>query len=213
MSRSRKTTATFASLTLAGSLAVAGGVIYANTGVEAAASSPPKVIAADVPEVTAQDALTELEENRAELTTQQDEERARVVAELELPPGAQFGPTESFDNLDAQISDHASGDAPAANVDDPTLEWYEDGFFSSLMVIDWRCAWLSTGVRAVNEGDPDGAAQAVQTLHDFSSSQYVSAFPDYDYFLDEYVDPLLEGETAGSYVWLEPNCLEPTRVD
>ncbi|UNX53369.1 hypothetical protein MF406_10130 [Georgenia sp. TF02-10] len=215
MAGSKKPAATLASVTVVAFLGVAGVWVYASADADATprGDSPRPAMSTGPDKVAARDALTELEKNRADLITQQHRERDRVAAELEMPPGAAFGPPESFEQLDAQIDTHSSSSTSAQSVDAPTLEWYEDGFFSSLMAIDWQCAWLSTGVRAVNEGDPDAAAEAVDILHEFASSEYATAFPDYDDFLTDFADPLLEGDTAPAYPWLEPNCLAPTRVD
>lgn len=133
--------------------------------------------------------LTAVQE--AELHAQQDAERAEAAEVLELPPGAQFGPPEVFTE-------------PA---------WYQEGFFASLMAIDWRCAWLSTGVKQVNAGNLAEATESVEVLHSFTESTYIASFPDYDYVLDEFVDPLLDGDTSAAESYLSPrNCPDSTLV-
>lgn len=209
MTKRKKTIVILATVALVGSLGAAGLLIR---GAADASADPASNSRIGPPPVGVTAAIVELEKNIADLTVQQASERREAARSLELPPGAEFGPEEPFDALELQIAAYESLSDSVSAVDAPTLEWYEDGYFASLMAIDWRCAWVSTGVRDINKGDLKGAEAAVKELHDFASTPYASAFPDYDVFLDDVVDPMLEGETGGAYSWL-PNCLDSTRVD
>lgn len=159
--------------------------------------------------------VEELERNLAEIGTQQDLERTEGAAVFTLPPGTSFSAPESFESVESQIADiesaRQSRSITDSEVEDPELLWYEDGFFTSLMAIDWQCAWLSTGVSQVESGDVGGVRETVETLRAFTSTEYVSSFPDYDKFLTDQVDPLLEGETAGAESFF-PNCSASTLV-
>ncbi|ACQ79091.1 hypothetical protein Bcav_0830 [Beutenbergia cavernae DSM 12333] len=171
--------------------------------VEPGAGSPPSPTPTPAQDATpsSPDALSlewiaDLEDNRAELTARQDAERAEAATVLQLPPGAAWGNLESFQSLDDQILALETGTLVASEDSYPELLWYEDGFFASLMAIDWRCAWLSTAVQRAEAGDVAGAANAVGVLRSFSSTSYVASFPDYDrVFLADYVDPVLDGST------------------
>lgn len=165
---------------------------------------------------TVQEAISELEENLTEVTTQQKLERLEGAAAFDLPPGASFSEPETFDALESQISDLESGQRSrslsTSEIEDLELLWYEDGFFTSLMAIDWQCAWLSAGAAHVQAGNLEGVREAVETLHTFASSQYASSFEYYPGFLAEQVDPLLEGDTTGAELFF-PNCPASTRVN
>lgn len=153
---------------------------------------------------TASGWIATLEQNRADLQEQQEAESREARAALALPPGTDWGPAETFPELTQQISalDSAVGDGPEAVAElltqDPHTLWYEDGFFASLAAIDWRCAWLSTGVAAVQNGDEAGAREAVSQLQGFADSELADAFPDYDIFLTQYAAPLLDGTVDGA---------------
>lgn len=159
--------------------------------------------------------VEELQQNLTEIGTQQDLERIEGEAVFSLPPGTSFSAPESFESVESQIasieSAQQSRTTAESEVEDPELLWYEDGFFTSLMAIDWQCAWLSTGVSQVESGDVDGVRETVETLRSFTSTEYVSSFPDYDKFLTDQVDPLLDGETAGAESFF-PNCSASTLV-
>ncbi|WP_448073958.1 hypothetical protein [Georgenia yuyongxinii] len=216
MFKSKKSTTTLAAFTLVGSLGAAGLLLYGPPQAEAASSSGSENAQSSPSSYTTRTAISKLEENRAALVAQQDAERTEAARAFKLPPATEFGPLEAFDGIETQIAAYrASSDAKssgASSVESPTTYWYEDGFFASLAAIDWKCAWLSTGVKQVNADDLDGVAETVKVLHSFTSTEYASAFPDYDYFLEESVDPLLKGDTSGAYLYL-PNCVDSTRVD
>lgn len=199
-----------------GSLAavVAAGALAAALGASSD-GSPPESAATNDLDAVVEENISRLEQNLNDLTSQQDLERIEGAAAFTLPPGASFTPPESFDSVESQISDlevaQQSRSIAASEVEEPERLWYEDGFFTSLMAIDWQCAWLSTGVSQVESGDVNGVRETVETLRSFTSTDYVSSFPDYDAFLTDQVDPLLEGETAGAESFF-PNCSAATLV-
>ncbi|MGO1593812.1 MAG: hypothetical protein ACTHW1_05970 [Ancrocorticia sp.] len=158
-------------------------------------------------------AIGELEENKTVVMSQQSSERTEAAAILTMPTGVEFGEPESFDEIDSQIAALKSGElnpsTDEAGEDKPTLLWYEDGFFASLMAIDWKCGWLSTGINQVKDGDAAEVQETVDMLHWFTTTEYASMFPDYEEFLTYSVDPLLDGDTTGAEEYL-PNCLPET---
>lgn len=195
----------------AAAVAVAIGAIGTGTGESQARSGD-----AVTPETAIQAQVSQLEQNRTDLEAQQDAERAEGAAAFDLPAATDFSPSQSFEAIDSQIDDleaaQQAGRSSRPALDDPKLLWYEDGYFTSLMALDWQCAWLSTGVERVESGEQEGVAEVVETLRSFTSTRYVDAFPDYDAFLADQVDPLLEGDTSGAYSYL-PNCSESTLVN
>ena len=157
-----------------------------------------------------------LERNLEELTAQQAAERTLASEVLQLPDGAEFGDPDAFTEITDQLDELRDPDSQLEPGEDdaglPDTFIYEDGFFKSVMAIDWRCAWLSEGVRQVNAGDLDGAAATVDLIHSLKSSEFVVYFPDYDAFLSRAVDPLLDGRTGPSMEYLGL-CVDSTRVD
>ena len=159
-------------------------------------------------------AIAELQENKSDVMNQQEAERSEATSVLVLPEGVSFGGPEQFEEIDQQIKALTAGELSAKDTSDDELQtyWYEEGFFASLMAIDWKCGWLSTGINQVEAGNTTGVAETVDMLHSFTDMEYASMFPDYDEFLAESVDPLLSGDTAGAESYL-PNCLPETIAD
>lgn len=190
-------------------------LVVGTLGVYSAANAEP---ADPAQPLSAADAISVLEENKAEVESQQVAEMRSAQTSLALPQGATWGPGDDFSVLDEQIAELKASLASstsrnkASTVDEPLVVWYEDGFFASLAAIDWRCAWLSTGIVATNEGDKEGLEQAVSQLRSFSESDLAIAFPDYDYFLKAHVDPLLTGSTVEAEEALA-GCAPGTTVD
>ncbi|WP_157607130.1 hypothetical protein [Sanguibacter suarezii] len=210
MRRTRKT------VVLTGSLVVVGVVGTIGAIGAVADRSPAEVAATSKRDIVVQENISQLEQNLTEIAAQQEIERTEGAAAFALPPGTSFAAPEPLDEIKSQISNleatERSKSIPASAVEDPTLYSYEDGFFTSLMAIDWKCAWLSTGVAQVDAGKMDEVAETVEILHSFTSTEYALSFPDYDVFLTNHVDPLLKGDTAGAHQYL-PNCLASTLVD
>lgn len=175
-----------------------------NTTPDAApATSPNPVIAMHI---------AELQANLEELKAQQMAERLEAQTVLTLPPGTSFSepvPIWEIENQIRSLEELQSSGSPA-DVENPTLSWYEDGYFASLMAMDWRCAWLSTGIKQVEAGED--VTQTVETLHSFTSTEYAAAFPGYDRFLSNEVDPLLKGRTAAARSALS-TCTPSSTVD
>lgn len=196
-------------LVMAGVPVIAGAIGTSGARSASAERSPD-------PDVTVQEAIADLEQNLTALDAQQALERAEGVEAFALPPGASFGPLETFDGIESQLSvleaAQLSESLSPAELEASVLYWYQDGFFTSLMAIDWRCAWLSTGVAQVEAGLVDDVPGTVELLHSFASTEHASSFPDYDLFLTRHVDPLLEGDTSGAYDYL-PNCPASTLVN
>lgn len=178
-----------------------------------AAASVPSIPPSDA---SLEDQLAALEQNRDELVAQQVRERADIEATLTLPPGTSFSEPYEFPALRSQISQRlelleTGADAAAlADAGDVELEWWEDGAFAGPWAMDWQCAWLSTGLAKLEEGDDAGVADAVQTLHTFVDTPFVEYFPDYDTFLARTVDPLLEGHSMNAQGFL--NSCDPVSV-
>ncbi|WP_154795801.1 hypothetical protein [Occultella kanbiaonis] len=205
-------------------LAVGGGVGLSILALgDASAHSEPSTGGTEVgsqgqtsaPSQAVLDAIAELELNREQIAAQVESELGEASAVLSMPAGTEFGPVYVLEEIDSQIEmlsgDHGE-ELLVSGAIDPVTQWFEPGSFASLMAIDWKCAWLSTGVAAVQAGDRDAVVEVVQTLHSFAESEYVGAFPDYDYVLSLYVDPLLDGDTTGALQYL-PSCEDSTRVD
>ncbi|MBE6484178.1 MAG: hypothetical protein E7Z96_05290 [Actinomycetaceae bacterium] len=210
MLRVPKRTAALAPLAAAGMAAVllvAVGILGARGATEQASGTDVSSLSKSILVATY---VEQLETNRTELMAQQDSERAQAAQDLQLPAGVDFGPGESPGAIDEQISGLKSTltdpSVTAADIPAPELYWYEDGFFASLMVIDWQCGWLSTGIKQVEANDMAGVQESVEMLYSLQSTQYVEAFPEYDAFLSEQVDPLLQGDTSGAELFL-PNCV------
>ncbi|MDO5494592.1 MAG: hypothetical protein Q4G64_02650 [bacterium] len=151
------------------------------------------------------DARTALVENLAQLEDQQRTERDRALQELTFPEGTTVGAAHDFDAVRTQIDQIDTGSAWLSHTDqaDPAeLEWYEPGYFASIVALDWQCAWLSSAVASLASGDSVGVASASTLLRDFRDSDFADAFPDYDYFVAEYVDPLEQGDSSGADAYL-----------
>ena len=176
----------------------------------------PADAAAGKVELLAQKNISLLKQNLNEVSAQQKLERAEAAAVLDLPAGTAFVAPESFEGLRTQVNaleaQQRSRSFTKSAAEEPSLYWYEEGFFTSLMAIDWQCAWLSTGVAQVESGEMDDVRETVETLRSFASTEYASAFPDYAAFLTDQVDPLLEGETDGARSFF-PNCSASTLAD
>ena len=209
MQVSRKSKALVASLATLGIVGVFGALTASGAASAEAAEATARVRAA-------QAQLSELEKNMTEVQDQQESERREGFAAFPLPAWAEFSAPVAFDEISAHAQGLKSslnkGAVSKAQIDDGTLYWYEEGFFTSLMAIDWKCSWLSNGVAQVEAGDLDGAAETVEILQSFSSTDYAPSFPDYDEFLLDHVNPLLEGDVSGALQYL-PNCGESTRLD
>ncbi|MGC0252306.1 hypothetical protein [Pseudactinotalea sp. Z1748] len=162
------------------------------------------------------EAIADLEDNLEELRAQQEAERREAAQTLQLAPGAQFGPPESFDHLEQQLDDLQNGRIltdDAGQPEDPLLCLYEEDFFGSLMAIDWRCSWVSTGVNQVNAGNEAGVAETVDILRSFPESRYGAYWVNFEVAIDHHIDPLLEGDTSGAEEFLESTCPTETIVD
>jgi len=162
------------------------------------------------------DAIRDLEDNLQEVRAQQDAEIRQAAQDLQLAPGAQFGPPDSFDHLEQQIQDLRSGHIltdDSGEPEDPLLYEYEDGFFGSLMAIDWRCGWVSTGVNQVNAGDDAGVAETVEILRGFTETTYADSWENFQDAIDHHIDPLLEGDLSGPEEFLRATCPPETIVD
>lgn len=202
MERQKKAIASVGALAMLGVAGVVGlNAAHHTARAEAATASSLQLIA--------QDHLIQLDQNRADLEAQQKAERAEGRAAFEMPAGSDFSPAQPFEEIDSQTESLESslrrGAVSATEVEETTLSWYEGGYFTSLMAIDWKCAWLKTGVAQVQASDPAGAASTVETLHSFAATEYADDFPDYDVFLHDLVDPLLEGDITGALEYV-PNC-------
>lgn len=152
-----------------------------------------------------------LEENLATLEAQQLSERSNAEALLTLPNGAGWGPEESFAELEQQIESLEAGSGLPSGEKWPTTMWYEEGFFASLMALDWRCAWLSQAIHDYENGDANGGSDATRTLSSFKDHQLAFAFPDYDEFLSAYVEPLSVDDVSAATPYLA-NCPQETLV-
>lgn len=187
----------------------------ADPSTPATSSGTESSAAAVSPSQAVLDAIADLERAREEIAAQAEPEIAAAKAVLTMPEGTEFGPVHELERIDSQIallSGEHGNEMLASGAVDVVDQWFEPGFFASLVAIDWKCAWLSTGVAAVQAGDHAAAAEAVETLHSFTETEYVESFPDYDDVLGLHADPLLVGDTTAALDYL-PSCEDSTRVD
>lgn len=162
------------------------------------------------------EAIADIEDNLQELRAQQEAEIGQATQDLQLAPGAQFGPPESFGHLEQQLDDFQNGRIPiddSGEPEDPLLYEYGEGFFGSLMAIDWRCGWVSTGVNQVNAGDDAGVAETVEILRGFTETTYADSWENFQDAIDHHIDPLLEGDLSGPEEFLRTTCPPETIVD
>lgn len=181
----------------------------------AASSSSESSAAAEPPSQAVLDAIAALERSREEIAAQAEPEIEAATAVLTMPAGTEFGPVYALERIDTQIewpSGEHGEEMLASGAIEPADQWFEEGLFASVMAIDWICAWLSTGVAAVEAGDDDAVADAVATLHSFTETDLVDAFLDYEDELRRVADPLLDGDTTAALDYL-PSCEDSTRVD
>ncbi|PFG20153.1 hypothetical protein [Serinibacter salmoneus] len=175
-----------------------------------AANSTPSSSVASTPDASvslgAEEAqwLEELRENRSEVGAQQERERAEAEALLPLPAGAEWSTFERFAELDEQIERLEGGSGLSSGQTHPMPLRYEDGFFASLMAIDWQCAWLSEAVSQYDAGNLTAAQDAVETLRSFTEKPLAAAFPDYSSYLEAFVEPLGPEDTDAATPTLLP---------
>lgn len=105
---------------------------------------------------------------------------------------------EQFDELDSQIARLEGGQSLAKDQTHPMSLWYEDGFFASLMALDWQCAWLSEAVSQYDAGNVAIAEEAVEQLYSFAENPLAAAFPDYGSYLSIYVEPIGPKDTSAA---------------
>lgn len=162
--------------------------------------------------VSKEAAIDLLSQFESEIEAQQVVERREAIGVLyELPAGAEYGPSDPtmpITELRRDIEGSMAGAVPAPEI------WYEDGYFASIVAIDWQCAWLSQSVKSSRENDSAAVASALDVLARFGASEYAQAFPDYEeVFLAEIANPVESGDLTEATSYLANVCLPETRVD
>ena len=146
-----------------------------------------------------------------EKTDQQSRERAIGKKILgALPAGASYAPEEELTELEEQRSALRAAE-PDMSPDNLVVN-YEEGYFTSLLALDWQCAWISEAVVRAEKGDQSGVNAALETLWSFEDSELISSFPDYARKLNDLAVPLKNGNVAYTKRYLAENCMPETLV-
>ncbi len=195
-------------------------VIYSGLAVAlgvAGAFAAAELVQADEKDLTPQqigtlkENIAVVEEQIEQKTDQQSKEREIGKALLgELPVGAKYAAEEELTELEEQRSALRSND-PDLNPENLVVN-YEEGYFSSLLALDWQCAWISEAVVLAEQGDQDGVSAAIETLWSFEDNELASSFPDYARKLNDLAEPLRSGNVTYTKQYLAANCLPETLV-
>lgn len=75
-------------------------------------------------------------------------------------------------------------------------EIYQPGFFESHRIAQWQCAWISYAVKQSEEGNRPNVEKAVSALNSFKEKEEIKYFPDYEWLLDNVINPILDDDIS-----------------
>lgn len=163
-------------------------------------------------QIATQKELVEVVDEQIEQAEDQQTSERAVGFELlgELPLGAQYAAEEELTELQEQRS--ALRTMSVDETPESLGVIYEEGYFTSLMALDWQCAWISEAVYRAEQGEQEGVEEALKTLWSFEDNELAESFPDYARKLKDLAEPLRSGNVDYTKRYLAANCMPEALV-